>query len=83
MGRNRKIKTFAKELTSNDVQLIGEKRKLCYQMMEEYGITELEATNIINGYHAGDYVMKYHRIRYQIPLKVDEKKQTNLEEDED
>lgn len=40
-------------LTSNDLQLIGEKRMLCYQMMEEFEVTELEATNIINGYHAG------------------------------
>lgn len=78
-----KYRCLAKQLTNNDLQLIGERRKLCYQMMEEYGVTELEATNIINGYHAADYVTKYHRIRYQIPLKTDDNVKKTLEEDDD
>lgn len=48
----------------------GERRKLCKQIMEEYGITEIEATNILNGYCAYDYIAKYERIRTQTPLKI-------------
>lgn len=78
-----KYRKLAQQLNSSERQLIGERRKLCYQMMEEFGVTELEATNILNGYHTADYVMKYHRIRYQIPLKIDEKRQTCLEDEDD
>lgn len=29
------------------------------ELEREYGVTELEATNILNGYHISDYVKKY------------------------
>lgn len=77
-----KYRQLSNQLPSNDQQLIGERRKLCYQMMEEYGVTELEATNVINGYNTSDYVQKYHRIRHQIPLNIDEKKAKSIAEDE-
>ena len=27
--------------------------------MDEYGVTEIEAINIVNGYNTADYVQKY------------------------
>ncbi len=41
--------------------------------MEEYGVTQVEAINILNGYHIADYVNKYQRIQNLIPLDVKEK----------
>ena len=47
------------------------------KLVEEYGITELEAINILNGHRAYDYIAKYERIRTQTPLMIkEEKKET-------
>ena len=43
---------------------------MCFEIMEEYGIDEIEATNIINGYGSKNYVVKYSRIRNQVPLRI-------------
>lgn len=32
------------------------------ELMEIYGVTELEATNILNGFHTADYAKKYEDI---------------------
>lgn len=77
-----KYRQLANKINSIDSQLVGERSALCHQMMNEYGITELEATNIINGYNASDYVRKYERIRHQIPLNIDDKKVAKFEDDE-
>ena len=71
----------AKELEGTDGQMTGERFRLCRQMMDEYGVTEIEAINILNGYHTADYVNKYHRIRYQIPLSI--KENTSLKNDDE
>lgn len=36
--------------------------------MEEYGVEEIEAINIINGGNSYDCIAKYERIRTQTPL---------------
>ena len=46
-------------------------------LMEEFGVTQLEATNILNGFHVADYVNKYYRIQNKIPLDIKEKNKGN------
>ena len=55
------IRNFSREDTK-------ELRELRTEFQERYGLTELEALNILNGYHATDYVNKYYRIKNLIPL---------------
>ena len=47
--------------------------KLMLELRKEYGITQLEAINILNGHHIADYVNKYYRIQNLIPLDIKEK----------
>ena len=47
-------------------------RELEKELQEKYGVTELEAINIINGYHHRDYVEKYYRIKNCIPEGFDQ-----------
>ena len=53
-------------------QYIGKVRELGQELQDKYGVTELEAINILNGYNVSDYVNKYYRIENCIPLFVDE-----------
>lgn len=48
-----------KALPYNGMQDIGEHRALRRELQERYGVTELEAVNILNGRHITDYCMKY------------------------
>lgn len=57
-------------------ELKGERFRLCKELQEKYGVTELEAINILNGRCITDYVEKYQRIKKLIPLKADKKKNT-------
>jgi hypothetical protein len=41
------------------MQDIGERRRLRQELQERCGTTELEAVNILNGYHIDVYCMKY------------------------
>ena len=77
-----KYQKLAKELPTTITDMTGEKRKLCLQMMQEYDITEIEATNIINGKNASDYIAKYERIRTQTPLQIKKDKKDIDEVDE-
>lgn len=70
----------AENLSDTDAQIIGERRELCQQLMEEYGVLECEAVNIMNGCGGRDYVNKYHRIRNQISLDI--KRDQKIKEDE-
>jgi len=58
-------------------QYIGKVRELGEELQREYGVTELEAINILNGYNVYDYVNKYERIRNRIPIAVDEQEICN------
>ena len=43
-------------LPSNGLQDIGDRRKLRIELQERCNLTELEAVNIINGFHTSIYV---------------------------
>lgn len=49
----------AAKLPYNGMQDIGERRRLHQELQERCGTTELEAVNILNGYHIDVYCMKY------------------------
>ena len=61
------------QLLDSGNYMSGERRALCLQLMDEYGVSEIEAFNIVNGYGGMDYVAKYERIRTQTPLKITNK----------
>lgn len=61
----------AKRLRKNDGQDIGEFRKLKNELMKECNVTEIEAINILNGFHISDYVKKYELIRESKVPSVD------------
>lgn len=52
-------------------QYIAEIRKFAEELQNEYGVTELEAVNILYGCNVKDYLNKYYRIQHKIPLMVD------------
>lgn len=68
------------ETKSSVWRFVGDNRgtaklaELRQELMENYGVTELEATNILNGRNVRDYVAKYDRIRNLIPLRVNEER---------
>ena len=51
----------ARLLPPNCLQDIGDRRKLRVELQSRCNLTELEAVNIINGYHIGDYVVLAER----------------------
>lgn len=51
----------ARLLPPNGLQDIGDRRKLRIELQSRFNLTELEAVNIINGYHIGDYVVLAER----------------------
>ena len=53
-------------------QYIAEVRKIGEELQKEYGVTELEAINILKGHNVKDYLNKYYRIQHKIPLMVNE-----------
>ena len=55
-----------------DNQYKGKVRELSRELQREYGVTELEAINILNGKNVDDYINKYNRIRYKIPDYINE-----------
>ena len=57
-----------------DGQYIGFVRELGKELQTDYGITEIEAINILRGYHINDYVDKYYRIKNLIPDMVDQQR---------
>lgn len=52
-------KNRARAMPYNGMQDTGERRALRIELQERCGVTELEAANIINGFHIDDYCMKY------------------------
>lgn len=71
----------AENLSGTNGQIVGGRRELCLQLMEEYGVLECEAVNILNGYGGRDYVNKYQMIKNQIPLDI--KKDRFVEDEEE
>lgn len=52
----------ARLLEETSYEMKGKKYELMLELMDEYGVIQLEATNILNGFHVVDYVNKYYRI---------------------
>ena len=51
------VLTKAKLLPPNGLQDIGDRRKLRIELQERCNLTELEAVNIVNGFHIDIYVI--------------------------
>ena len=45
---------------------VGERRELRIELQKWFGLTEIEAINILNGNGITDYVNKYYRIKNEI-----------------
>ena len=52
----------------NDSQYEGKVREIGLELQRIYGVTEVEAINIMNGRNINDYVNKYYRLKNKIPL---------------
>ncbi len=64
----KRYRTFARPfLAFYDGQYVATVRKLGEELIKRYGVTELEAINILNGYHLKDYADKYYKIKHLIP----------------
>ncbi len=60
----------------------GARRALRKELQEKYGLLEIEAINILNGFHTAFYVEKYRRIQSCIPWQRDATK-ANMIDTED
>ena len=56
----------------SDGQYVGKVREIGEELQREYGVTEIEAINIMNERNVADYLNKYYRIQHKIPLNVNE-----------
>ena len=61
-------------IVKNDGQYICEVREFGKELQDKYGVTELEAINILFENNVDDYVEKYYRIRNLIPVSVDQQR---------
>lgn len=57
----REYQKRAAALPENGRQDIGDRRKLRMELQKRCGLTELQAVNVICGYHAGDYIASQRR----------------------
>ena len=57
-----KYREMATEINEFDPQDVRRHRELRWKLQEEYGLTEVEAINILNGNNISDYLLKYRRI---------------------
>lgn len=57
----REYRDRAMRLPPNGLQDIGARRKLRIELQNRCNLTELQAVNIINGYHISDYVVTEER----------------------
>ena len=61
----------AERLPGQDCSDIGERRSLRIELQHRYGLTEIEAVNILNGYRMEEYAERYRRIRdLDVPLAL-------------
>lgn len=72
----------ARRVSAPGGQDVGARRALRKDLQKRYGLLEIEAINILNGFHAAFYVEKYRRIKNAIPWQTDPNK-ANLVETED
>ena len=57
-------------LFENSNRTIRVQKALCDELIQIYGVTEVEAMNILRGCNVGDYINKYERIRTKTPVNV-------------
>lgn len=67
----------AKCLPSNGLQDTGSRRLLRIELQDRCGLTELQAVNIINGFHISDYVVNETRKEQERIRKEQEKANEN------
>ena len=60
---------MAEEINEFDPQDVRRHRELRLKLQEKYGLTQIEAINILNGNNISDYVNKYTRILNRIPIQ--------------
>ena len=63
-----KYREEAASINDFDPQDIRRHRELRWQLQEKYGLTEVEAINILNGNNISDYLLKYRRIMNREPI---------------
>lgn len=63
-----KYREAAKEINEFDPQDIRRHRELRWEIQQKYGLTEIEAINILNGNNISDYLLKYRRIMNREPI---------------
>lgn len=56
-------------VVDSDASDAGLRRTIRIAFMDEYGLTEIEAVNILNGYHIRDYVRKYQKQKWLDEMK--------------
>jgi len=71
----------AKSCAQISGQDIGERRKLREELQERFGLLEIEAINILNGFYGAFYVEKYRRIKACEPLQKNAAKKAQETED--
>lgn len=59
---------LARQANSNDPQDIEKRREIRFELQRKYGLTEIEAVNILNGNNVSDYLNKYNRVMTRTPL---------------
>lgn len=60
-----------KALAIGNPNNVGAMKRLCEELQHIYGLLEVEALNILNGYNISDYITKYYRLQHRIPtLKI-------------
>lgn len=72
----------AARLSTAGSQDTGARRILRRELQEKYGLLEIEAINILNGFHTSFYVEKYRRIQNCLPWQRDPSK-ANMIDTED
>jgi hypothetical protein len=55
-------------------QYCGKVREIGIELQEQYGVTEIEAINILFEHNVSDYVNRYYRIKNRISDNVDEQR---------
>lgn len=59
----------AEAINKLDCQDVDKHRDLRLELQNTYGITQIEAINILNGNNISDYVNKYSRVMNRVPIQ--------------
>lgn len=58
-----------RECSQTNARDAGTRREIRKELQERYGLLEIEAINILNGFYAKHYIEKYRRIKDCIPVQ--------------